>query len=54
MGLKKYVKRVTSLFKKPKTRNQDARAEAATQLVREDVKRQAGAGQVAFTEEKRV
>lgn len=54
MGFKKFVKRVKSMFKKPKSRNEDPRAEAASQLIREDVKRQAGAGQVAFTEEKRV
>ena len=62
MGLKKYAKRVTKGAKKafnkyhPMGKGEydegDARGEAAAQLIKQDVSRQAGSGQIKYTEEK--
>lgn len=55
MGFKKFIKRLRKKFNpKFKASGEDARSEAAGGLIREDVKRQAGSGQVSFTEERRV
>lgn len=55
MGLKKTIKKIRAIFKPPKPRGSlDARAEAASQLIQRPVTKQAGSGQVSFTEETRV
>ena len=61
MGIKRTLKgavkrlpgvQVAKLFKKPKRTNDDARSEAALSLVQRPATRQAGAGQISYTEEK--
>lgn len=47
-------RKIYKAYKKSKKKQREPRAEAAEGLIREDVKRQAGSGQVAFTQETRV
>jgi len=56
MGFGKFLKRARKKLKGFFKRGGggDPRSEAASQLIRENVKRQAGAGQISFTEERRV